>query len=546
MHPASHIRAFAQRVADSQLWITLALAPLFVFPLPNLTAIALAGLILVGIARRAVLGSFLPPSPMTLPAVVIVGFAVLGTIVAPQPAQSLTRLSSILIGFFLFVAAANHRWSRRQIAGAGAGLIGVGVISALVGTFGGRWEDGAFIFPLPALYDRIPSLIVGLPGAVKPPVELIHPRLVGGTLALLLPMAIAGIVASPSRGYRAWCWAGALGMGGVLLLSQSVSAIAGAIVAAVAICAWRFPSRRKVIVIGFALLTGVALLAALQLAPVQSALQPDGRIGLALRQRLEIWEWSLYALNDVPLTGIGLNALPYAFASLYPEFGFSADIPVPQPLPHAHQLFLHTALDLGLPGLVALVVLLAAFALSWSSALRPPQDAGTRVFLVGTAGGLCAYLAFATIDALVIGSKPLLALWFMLGLCAARAASPGAMEGSTARRWRWAAGLGTLALLLVSAPFLVSRAQLNAGTLAAHRVLYANWTVESDEGPLAANARDWLGSAQGQSVASCHSQVLLSGLQGRKNVLCQAGTRGLPLAGRVLAKLEELGHLAPK
>jgi putative inorganic carbon (HCO3(-)) transporter len=128
--------------------------------------------------------------------------------------------------------------------------------------------------------------------------------------------------------------------------------------------------------------------------------------------RRAIWPWATTAVGDFPFTGVGLGAFRQVVFRLYP-------LP-PWPdydLGHAHNIFLQTALDTGLPGLVAyLAVLFVAAAVGWRVARRDP---GFRAVSLGLLAGLAALHVFGLADALVLGAKPAVVFWFALGLLAA-------------------------------------------------------------------------------------------------------------------------------
>ncbi|MER3513799.1 MAG: hypothetical protein C4310_04935, partial [Chloroflexota bacterium] len=71
--------------------------------------------------------------------------------------------------------------------------------------------------------------------------------------------------------------------------------------------------------------------------------------------RLELWSRALEAIADYPFTGIGMGTFDHVIPLRYPYVLLAgAELAVP----HAHNLFLQVAVDLGLPGLIAFVALL--------------------------------------------------------------------------------------------------------------------------------------------------------------------------------------------
>src|SRR5581483_2380180 len=131
---------------------------------------------------------------------------------------------------------------------------------------------------------------------------------------------------------------------------------------------------------------------------------------------------------DFPFTGIGLNTFPIILDTLYPLFSVGPDAQVP----HAHNLFLQTAVDLGVIGFVSLVALLIAAAVALVKAWkRLPAE---RYFGTGIGLGLLAHVIYSLTDAVALGAKPGVFLWAMLG--AAISLSAGKAEAPSG--WQWA------------------------------------------------------------------------------------------------------------
>jgi putative inorganic carbon (HCO3(-)) transporter len=130
-----------------------------------------------------------------------------------------------------------------------------------------------------------------------------------------------------------------------------------------------------------------------------------------LNYRKDLWPWALAAIEDFPFSGVGLGAFRLVAFRLYPLTIDIGDIG------HAHSMFLQTALDLGLPGLVVyLAILLVAAAAGWRVARR---DEGLRSISLGLLAGLAAFHIFGLADAVALGAKPAMVFWFALGLLAA-------------------------------------------------------------------------------------------------------------------------------
>lgn len=132
----------------------------------------------------------------------------------------------------------------------------------------------------------------------------------------------------------------------------------------------------------------------------------------SLSGRVIIWQRALNGLADQPLTGMGLAAFDRIAHEPYPLPGY-----VPGDIHHAHNLFLQMGLDFGVPGLLlfsALVVLAAASLLTLYRATPPGGQ--LSVWAVGMLGCFVAFVAYNCLDALTLGARPAVVLWFLLGL----------------------------------------------------------------------------------------------------------------------------------
>jgi putative inorganic carbon (HCO3(-)) transporter len=149
-----------------------------------------------------------------------------------------------------------------------------------------------------------------------------------------------------------------------------------------------------------------------------------------LEGRAEVWSRAIYGIQDFPFTGMGMNTFRRVVQVLYPLFTIGPTFDIG----HAHNEFLQTALDLGIPGLIALLaVYIVSFAMLgqiWLSAGRRTAvaqagesdssligaQALTRSLALALGSGLLAHMVFGLTDASALGAKPGILLWMLLGL----------------------------------------------------------------------------------------------------------------------------------
>jgi putative inorganic carbon (HCO3(-)) transporter len=129
--------------------------------------------------------------------------------------------------------------------------------------------------------------------------------------------------------------------------------------------------------------------------------------------RLAVWGRALAMIREAPLTGVGLNLFPVVVEARYP-------LPGPEVAPpHAHNLLLQAGVDLGLPGMIAHLVLFVTCLVRVGQAVtafRTRENAGMVVLGAGLLGSLVVAGVHGLLDAVtwVARSSPL--LWILLAV----------------------------------------------------------------------------------------------------------------------------------
>lgn len=143
---------------------------------------------------------------------------------------------------------------------------------------------------------------------------------------------------------------------------------------------WQAQSRWRKI----AMIASVGLLIAISSVGILVILQSFSAGGRSAALRTYLWEAALHLFTEKPLTGQGLFTYGYHLARF-------DSIPPGQPHSHAHNLPLTILAELGLPGLVALLISMAIGLWSWWHIWRtlPPSDRPTWL------AGAAAVMGFA-------------------------------------------------------------------------------------------------------------------------------------------------------
>jgi O-antigen ligase len=416
-------------------------APVFYFPSSfpqGAPSIALGCLALGWVWRRRQLGIWLPSTPALWPLVLLLAMAPVALWVAPPELRlqySIPRATILLWNLCLFWTVLTH--SARAPALAMVCLAGFalgGFVIAVLAPLGTTWLPNK-IPVLRPLLERIPTPLKGQFAGAE---GGFHPNQVAGTLLYLLPLLfamtgvrLAGRFLPQSQVGRDACgksWAGLdIGLllctaviGTTFVFTQSRSGLFGllAAVAVMALINWRVG--RWLLVAG-----GIVLLASLSFFPaavmnVVSDAPPEVTLGqtTTLEFRQKVWSQAVTAIHDFPLIGVGFGTFRRLMWLFYP-----LDINYTDDIAHVHNFFLQTALDFGLPGLVALIAIwLVAFAQTaflWFHNDNPSLTGWpwtARTLAVGFLGCLVAQLIYSQLDAVAMGAKTNFMFWYLLAL----------------------------------------------------------------------------------------------------------------------------------
>jgi putative inorganic carbon (hco3(-)) transporter len=394
----------------------IVVAPVLIVPeaLPWLTAGVLVVVTPVAVLRLfAARGSM----PLAWPVIGILAMAIVGTAVSPDRVVSLQKLAGIVLGALALVVVQARG---KSVAGFAAAMI-VFVALATVAVAAG----GAALLPgvaamLPgraALQRTVPSATVH-PNGVAGLVLMAAP----GLLFLTASRAVWGRAeAALAPRYRTrWtrpvvlrigAAALCLAMVATLVASRSRSGLAGLVASIVLVFAIRLvsgrASRRAWVAASAALVAALVTVASI-------VIHTGTTLSSDLATRVDIWKRAVMMIAAFPLTGVGLNAFRSVLPLVAPSTYLSPAIDVA----HAHNIFLQTALDLGLPGLCAYLALLAAAFALCVHIVNGPSRVRCDVALA-LAANLAAVNLFGLTDALPLGGKVGLLFWLNLGLLSA-------------------------------------------------------------------------------------------------------------------------------
>ncbi|HEX6387581.1 MAG TPA: O-antigen ligase family protein [Anaerolineae bacterium] len=437
------------------LW--LAVGPVLLFPhhFPRPLVLAcLAFLFAPFVARRLRSGRFTRTTPANRPLIFLLLLLPVSLWLTPLRREvtwpHVTSLAWSIAAFFTVINGVPAQFepddgaSVRYAPGLTwltAVYLALGVAMTGAGVLGLNVPDKLFAVSLPVWVGGLPPIGDGY-----------HPNEVGGMLTLFAPLAVALWLGS----WHSARWASGqialllllpvcLFFGAALLLSQSRSALFG--VAAGVCLVMLAGGRAGRYLLGAGL---VAVVAAVAVSGPTAVFERIVYAGTAtpsgvLEPRLRIWQQVLYGIGDFPVTGLGLGASSHVLPVLYPQGALDqAGL-----LDDVHNLYLQTALDLGIPGLFAFGAILAMALARPVALLRDSHVRGIwRYWAAGLLASLVAHLLYSLADAVSLGTKPGFALWYLLGLIMATAVDrPARIRLAWSRRM----ALTIVAIILVGA-----------------------------------------------------------------------------------------------
>jgi putative inorganic carbon (HCO3(-)) transporter len=339
-----------------------------------------------------------------------------------DPLLSLPKAAGLYYGIVVyFILINNLSWilTKRIVLPA---LILAGFVVAGLSLFGMRWSGAKLPFigtHLVQLGKRIPRLLHNIPRAEKG----ISPNQLGGMLILLIPMQITLFIYSvKSSSPKNLDWVHAIACGivsslsfFVLLMTQSRGAIAALFVVLGALTFFYLRRMQWLIVTAMtlSLIFGGILFIKIPAVEVFSETEEIFE-SLALKSRPEIWSRAYRMLTDHIYTGIGFDTFSQVLSTRYPTFQIPAE--KSRVIPHAHNLYLQTALDLGIPGLIAFLSLHAICGWMLIRIIRYTSSSFVRAVSIGLFLGLLAQVLYGWIDCIALGQKPSIFFWIYLAL----------------------------------------------------------------------------------------------------------------------------------
>lgn len=406
-------KGFLNQLLQSELWITSGCAAAtFVserFLLP--AALVIGALVII----RVLASRKFTHTPIDWGISGLVMMGCLTLIVTSLPQTTLPLVLRLFIGIGLFYAIVNWGNTFDKLKSLHPIISIFGFFLALFGLINTRWITDKLPFIPATFYQKLPI--------ISP--DTIHPSVLGYNLVILLPIIIAIPLYTWREGSlmrRITISIVVMGMFFVLVISQTRGSLLAFVCALSSLIIQRW-KRGIYFVLPFAAL-GFILLYLLNSSNLVNPQTIWTDSPEKLSGRVEIWSRAIVMINDFPFTGVGMGLYGQLADSVYPFF-----INAPGSVPHAHNLFLQIAVDLGIPGLISwlsvfLIVIASSvkiyFSHQSSADTSPTQSKWWLGYTAGVLASQVALVVNGLSDSVVWGMvKPAPILWGIWGLAIA-------------------------------------------------------------------------------------------------------------------------------
>jgi putative inorganic carbon (HCO3(-)) transporter len=402
------LRQFASLVNERQILLVGLLAALCVAT-ERFTAIALIGVLLCAALHWVLCGRPVVATTVDLPVLLLLAMAGVALLVTVLPDTTYPQIFRLVVSIGLFYAIIGWATNESRLRIALVVLGSSGVALSLMAFFTVRWYliGGKLPFVPVDIYPQLNAIAN----------DSINPNVMAGYLALVVSFLVAVVLfgwGQLARWLRALILF-AIGLPlGVIVLTQSRGGLLALALSLLALLAlrWRW---------GWLLALALLGVAGLAVANIGAGVFTDsltgGGISGSVVDRMEVWSRGIYMVQDFFFTGSGMGSFNHVVREFYPFMIAAPDVP------HAHNLFLQVAIDLGVPGLIAwLTILFLIIAAAWQ-VYRQGLATNNHLWAgygAGFLASLVVLVAHGMLDAVTWGMvRPAVLVWGLWGIIVA-------------------------------------------------------------------------------------------------------------------------------
>jgi len=300
----------------------------------------------------------------------------------------------------------------------------IGVVVVAMGLVSTKWPVGKS-----NLFDYIYQYLLGFSSAS------VHPNVLAGTIILFLPIPLVffflplvaplhkapAVVPSLQLGWLVWQGVALFVLLTGIVLTQSRGGMLGLVVAIFVLVFILTGNKGRLLLFGMSVsVVLAALLFPHDFLTLLSGMVSDSAISTSAI-RLEVWSRAYYMIQDFPFTGIGMGNFRTVLELMYPLF-LTTEI-----IPHAHNLFLQIATDLGLIGLICWLAIAIFIIFSLCTVIKrnarcfdQPYALLQYQFAVALLGSQIALLTHGLFDAVAWGGvRTAPFVWLLWGIAIA-------------------------------------------------------------------------------------------------------------------------------
>jgi putative inorganic carbon (HCO3(-)) transporter len=387
--------------------VLLLLGPLFIFPKETWNWILLSAVSILFFGRWILERRFLPKTPIDAAMALLLVMALSGVFVIKTVGESTGKIVGLIYGIVVFYVLIEALKTLGRVKISVVVFLALGLGLALIGILG-MGEQEYFITSVAGKLPKIPHINFGLTGAEKG----VNPNPLGGSLLLFIPIGIMQFSLLIKRKIKSAApLRRGIGLGavGVILGVQALAVILSSSFGAwlsLAVALWLMGERKRPLK---AIIAGL-ILAMLVFGSLKTGEPVKGKrpgilwfIGNSAHDRIDKWKNALEVVKTHPVFGIGMDQLRRT-----PKFKYEDS--------HAHNQFLHTAAELGIPGLIAYAAIFIGVFWMGGEVRRSAMPEWMRLTSRGLGIGIFAFTLFGMGDAIPLGAKPGIFFWISLSM----------------------------------------------------------------------------------------------------------------------------------
>lgn len=366
-------------------------------------------ILLIYVLRKIVKKNFLEKTILDWAIALLLVQVFITCLIIPDFEFSLPKIMGILLGIIVFYSILGVMKSIRLIKFGIFFFIGAGFILSIIGLMGMQWDlsDVNSYFSFEIIIFKIlrivPKIHWNLPGAE----DGFNSNAIGGTLILLIPVCLILLITNitkkkdPHIIYKT-LWAQVvlfivtLLICSILFLTLSIESWLALIVSIWILFLPRKWKKRSMMLM-------VILLVMVFFFKKNWTNTSIEKFKYDLDERSELWLPGIETISSNPIFGIGMNRL-----RLNPLVGNKHS--------HAHNQFIHTAAELGIPGLIAYMAILIGTGYMVFQIWHKSEIVWMKKAALGLGGGQLAHLIFGLWDSIPLGAKVGLFFWISLAL----------------------------------------------------------------------------------------------------------------------------------